>query len=51
MEHHAYREYLIRWSVFTVDKPDNKVWVEKDRAFICWANGVDEAKAKIDELF
>jgi hypothetical protein len=49
--HHVYRTYLIRWSEFTVIKPDNRVWVEKDNAFICWADSVDAAKAKIDELF
>lgn len=46
----TYRGYLIRWSLFTIDKPDNRVWVEKDHAFICWANDVDSAKAKIDEV-
>lgn len=51
LEYHAYRGYLICWSIFTIDKPDNNVWVEKDRAFICWANSVDDAKRKIDELF
>ena len=50
--HHAYRGYLIRWSEFTVIKPSNRVWVEKDNAFICWADSADEAKRKIiDELF
>lgn len=48
--HHVYRTYLIRWSEFTVIKPSNTVWVEKDNAFICWANFIDEAKQKIDEL-
>ena len=48
--HHAYRGYLIRWSVFTLDKPSNRVWVEKDNAFICWADSVDDAKGKIDEI-
>lgn len=47
---HAYRGYLIRWSIFTIDKPSNRVWVEKDNAFICWADSVDEAKIKIDEV-
>lgn len=46
----VYRDYLIRWSIFTIDKPDSRVWVEKDGAFICWANSVDEAKKKIDEV-
>lgn len=48
--HHVYHSYLIRWSEFTVIKPDNTVWVEKDNHFICWANSVDEAKRKIDEV-
>ena len=50
LQHQVYRGYLIRWSPFTVIKPDNKVWVEKDNAFICWANDADEAKRKIDEV-
>ena len=59
VEHHVYRGYMIRWSMFTIDKPDNKVWVEKHdegkmgighTAFICWANSVDDAKQKIDEI-
>jgi hypothetical protein len=50
VQHHIYRGYLIRWSPFTVIKPDNCVWVEKDNAFICWANNVDEAKTKIDQV-
>ena len=33
-----------------LDKPDNRMWVEKDNHFICWANSIDEAKAKIDEV-
>jgi len=49
-DHHTYRGYLIRWSIFTLDKPDSRVWVEKDTAFICWANNVDDAKLKIDEV-
>ena len=48
--HHVYRGYLIRWSVFTLDKPSNRIWVEKDNAFICWADSVDAAKLSIDEL-
>ncbi len=48
--YHRYRGYLIRWSIFTVDKPDNRVWVERDNQFICWANSTDDAKAKIDEV-
>ena len=50
IEHHGYRGYLIRWSAFTMHKPDNTVWIEKDGHFICWANNADEAKQKIDEL-
>lgn len=50
VEHHVYRGYLIRWSVFTLDKPDNKLWIEKDGHFICWANSVDDAKQMIDEV-
>lgn len=50
LTHHAYRGYLIRWSIFTLDKPDNRVWVEKDNAFICWGKSVDEAKAAIDGI-
>ncbi len=48
--HYAYRRYLIRWSIFTLDKPDNKFWVEKDDAFICWANTIEDAKQKIDDV-
>ena len=48
--HQAYRGYLIHWSIFTLDKPDNRVWVERDGFHICWANTVDQAKAEIDEL-
>lgn len=49
-EHHIYRGYIIRWSVFTLDKPDNRLWVEKGNAFICWANSVEDAQKKIDEV-
>ena len=48
--HHRYRDYLIRWSQFTITKPDARVWVEKDHQFICWAQDVDTAKRKIDEV-
>ena len=48
--HHAYRGYLIRWSIFTLDKPSNRLWIEKANAFIGWANSVDEAKGLIDLL-
>lgn len=50
LTHHVYKTYLIRWSIFTLDKPSNKLWVEKDNAFICWAQSIDEAKATIDML-
>lgn len=50
LTHHIYRGYLIRWSEFTVLKPDSCVWVEKDGHFICWADSADQAKAKIDEV-
>jgi hypothetical protein len=46
--HSAYRGYLIRWSVFSLDKPDNKFWVERDNHFICWANSLEHAKQQID---
>lgn len=49
-EQHAYRGYLIRWTIFTLDKPDNRMWIEKDGHLICWANDVDDAKRKIDEV-
>jgi hypothetical protein len=45
-----YRGYTIRWSLFTLEKPDSRFWVEKDGFHICWANTVDEAKQKIDEV-
>ncbi len=48
---HAYRGYLIRWSIFTLDKPSNRMWVEKNNSFICWADSVDYAKSQIDLLF
>lgn len=48
--HYAYRGYLIRWSIFTLDKPDNRVWVERGGHLICWANDVDQAKERIDAL-
>lgn len=48
--HHAYKRYLIRWSIFTLDKPSNRIWIEKDSAFIGWAQTIDEAKATIDLL-
>ena len=48
---HAHRGYLIRWSIFTLDKADGqRVWVEKDGQLICWANSVEQAKAAIDLL-
>ena len=47
---HVYRDYLIRWSIFTLDKPDNRVWVQKDGHLICWANDVEQAKAQVDAL-
>lgn len=50
LTHHVYRTYLIRWSVFTLDKPSNRLWIEKDNAFIGWADSVDAAKAIIDQL-
>ena len=45
----AYRGYLIRWTIFTLYKPEGRMWVEKDGQLICWANIVDEAKKMIDE--
>ncbi len=48
--YHSYRGYLIRWSIFTLDKPSNRIWVERDNQFICWADSVDDAKRKIDEV-
>jgi hypothetical protein len=48
LTHHPYRGYLIRWSIFTLDKPSNRLWIERDNAFICWADTVEDAKAKID---
>ena len=47
---HAHRGYLIRWSIFTLDKPDSRVWVQKDGRLICWANTVEQAKERIDAL-
>jgi hypothetical protein len=46
IEHYSYKGYLIRWTHLR----DTNVWVEKDHAFICWANDIDDAKVKIDEL-
>ena len=48
--HHAYHGYLIRWNIFTLDKPSNRLWIEKDNQFIAWANSVEDAKTKIDEV-
>jgi hypothetical protein len=46
--HHAHRGYLIRWSIFTLDKPSNRLWIEKNNSFIAWADTVDQAKIFID---
>lgn len=50
LTHHPYRGYLIRWSVITLSKDADRVWVERDGHLICWANTVEQAKAAIDEL-
>ena len=46
----AYRGYLICWSIFPLDKPNCRVWVEKDGQIICWADTLEQAKERIDEV-
>lgn len=42
----AYRGYLICYNPLS----PKRIWVEKDKILICWAETLDAAKRKIDEL-
>jgi hypothetical protein len=42
----AYRGYLIKFNALR-----NEYWIEKDGAFISYAQTIPEAKRKIDEIF
>lgn len=43
-----YRGFAICWTLFTLYKPNNCVWFEKDGQHAGWANTVEQAKEAID---
>jgi hypothetical protein len=46
----AYRSYLIRFSALTHDNGVNRIWIEKDGAFIGWATSDADARNIINML-